>query len=571
MAGGVLVLYVIHRLWLVCTGRVPLDADEGILGIMALEILRGDPAVFFHGQDYLGVIDSYLLAPFILLIGASTMAIRLCCIAQGVVILMAWRRILRLWGIGGAWIYFALLFAIPTELIAVYTLKFRGMTAVLLPASLWLAVLAEIVADGRPFQQLRGRFLLLGVLTGVCWWASQLSIFFFLPAAGWLLMGVRTRGELVGWIREGALVAGLTILYLASLALLVVRGSLHYTSPFGAWILEHRSWLVGLHLLVLVAFVIAGRRVAMPGWVLAGGLGFLLAYLPALTILLSKEILYNTVQPGGFGAFLENINTLVFITGGGMMGVMHLNISSMGLPVVALAAVPVLYALLYIMLGMDVLRGIRRGIPDARGEVFLFLGSVGGLLLLCYVLRTVYAVPHYAVLPMFMSLVAFGWLCHRVSLMNRLAPMVLLAPLMAVHLHGNRSIARAEINPWTANPTEAEQVVEFLTSQGISAAATSLESSFHGYWEAYRLSYVSGERLAVHPVLHMPRIDRYRTGLQRADRFAIVSLDTRAEEVILRENGIVFEKKEFGNLDVLYGMEKRLVDEAGLLSYQESL
>ena len=105
-------LYVAHRLWVVLTGRCPLDSDEAIFGIMGMEALRGQFRAFYHGQDYLGSFQALASIPFLVLLGASPLALRVTAIAEGAVILLCWRRIFRKWSLPReAWFLFALLFA----------------------------------------------------------------------------------------------------------------------------------------------------------------------------------------------------------------------------------------------------------------------------------------------------------------------------------------------------------------------------------------------------------------------------------------------------------------------------
>ena len=55
-----------------------LDADESIVGLMAMHIAEGrEFPVFFYGQHYLGALESYLAAMGFAVWGPSPMALRL--------------------------------------------------------------------------------------------------------------------------------------------------------------------------------------------------------------------------------------------------------------------------------------------------------------------------------------------------------------------------------------------------------------------------------------------------------------------------------------------------------------
>lgn len=53
-----------------------IEADQSIVGIMAMHILEGDRPFFFYGQSYYGPLDAYVTAPLIAIFGPSRMIIR---------------------------------------------------------------------------------------------------------------------------------------------------------------------------------------------------------------------------------------------------------------------------------------------------------------------------------------------------------------------------------------------------------------------------------------------------------------------------------------------------------------
>ena len=56
---------VLIRLWLLHTSLVPLNADEGVTGLQASEVLRGKFRLMVAGNDYGASTETYLIAPLL--------------------------------------------------------------------------------------------------------------------------------------------------------------------------------------------------------------------------------------------------------------------------------------------------------------------------------------------------------------------------------------------------------------------------------------------------------------------------------------------------------------------------
>lgn len=77
-AGAIIVAAVIFRLLLVLLNYPEVNSDEGTMGIEAMHIaFQGQHPVFLYGQNYMGVLEAYLAAPFFRLFGVSTLTLRL--------------------------------------------------------------------------------------------------------------------------------------------------------------------------------------------------------------------------------------------------------------------------------------------------------------------------------------------------------------------------------------------------------------------------------------------------------------------------------------------------------------
>lgn len=571
----ILLLYFVHRFWFVLSGRGTIDSDEGVYGIMALEILRGDFMVFFHGQDYMGSFQAFAAAPFIALFGANPMSLRLLTICEGAALLLIWRYILGKWEMASAWPWFALFFAIPPDLITVYTIKLRGIMGVLLLGSAWLAVLVSITSRGETFEQQRWRWFALGLLTGLGWWTSQLVLYIYLPTFLWLLSMRAFREELAAFLTGEQVVrilrVFLPLFLVASLGLLFLRGTTDYNKKLSTVLFDHRFAIIAIHVVAIAAYGAGMRWLALPRWYFLLAIGTLVAYLPPLFVVLGKETIYNTFRPGGLGQFTANIGTILFISGGGMFGILDRSGNPIGLPVAALVAVPCVYMLALLLLLRRAITEWRSQPQGASGLLFLSLAIIGGFTLLAYSLNTQTRVSHYAVPPMFFVLVALGWMCASLYRLNIIAPFAVAALLLWVNTYSNMRHERIEIDKRTNIATNEKQLLEFLASENIAAGATNFVGPMSGYWIAYRLSFASGEQFVLHPVMHMPRIDRYREGLRNAETMAIINEVTEPAEELLRRHNVPYEVRQFGTIRVLYDFDKKEVERLGLVDYRESL
>ena len=110
------------KIFLMATGRMPFNADEAIVGLMASHILEGELPVFFWGQSYMGSLDALLVAGAFLLIGKSVLAIRIVQILLycGIVATTYQLGYKIIGKVEAGWMA-ALLMAIPTVNVTLYT------------------------------------------------------------------------------------------------------------------------------------------------------------------------------------------------------------------------------------------------------------------------------------------------------------------------------------------------------------------------------------------------------------------------------------------------------------------
>jgi hypothetical protein len=74
----IIALATVLRIFLIAWGWPHSNADEGIMGIMAMHILHtGEHPIFFYGQSYMGTLESYLGSALFHLFGISVFSLRL--------------------------------------------------------------------------------------------------------------------------------------------------------------------------------------------------------------------------------------------------------------------------------------------------------------------------------------------------------------------------------------------------------------------------------------------------------------------------------------------------------------
>jgi hypothetical protein len=175
-------LGVVLRVWFV--GHEPIDADEAVAGLMARHILAGHANAFFWGQRYGGV-EPYLVAAMFWVAGPSVVALRLTPVlldAAACLLLfllarhLVARRELAALAAAAMWVA-------PQSAVWNSTLEygFRGVTMVCGLAL--LALTRRAVERDRPGWELAG----VGAAAGLGWWSSPEIVYFAIPGGLWLL------------------------------------------------------------------------------------------------------------------------------------------------------------------------------------------------------------------------------------------------------------------------------------------------------------------------------------------------------------------------------------------------
>jgi 4-amino-4-deoxy-L-arabinose transferase-like glycosyltransferase len=178
------VVYLAARYWLAATPRLAETYyDEALTGLMALEILRGVPQVFYWGEPYGGAIgDAYLVAAGFWVFGPSTLVLRLSPLVVIVLWVWAiWWTARRTAGEGfGLWA--GLYGALPPVFLSFVQLSSSGETVAVACGAAVVAATIRLMDSEFPPREGLGAWIALGIAAGVGWWASQIMGMFLVTA-----------------------------------------------------------------------------------------------------------------------------------------------------------------------------------------------------------------------------------------------------------------------------------------------------------------------------------------------------------------------------------------------------
>lgn len=514
---AILLLAAGVRALLLAGGSVSFHADEAVVGLMARHILQGARPAFFYGQAYMGSLDAWLVAAGFTLLGQSVMAMRvvqsalyLLAVAAGYTV--AWRLSARPLVAAAA----GLSLAVPTANLALYTTATLGgyNELLLLGSFVWL-LCWDIYRD---FPGSAWRWALMGLCAGLGWWTHGLIVIYALPAAALLLYRMFL-------VRRAA-----PVLVGVGLAGFVVG-----SAPWWVFDIQHTGAAISTFLASRQSgeFEGIGLPDVPPG---QRALGLLLVGLPALI---------GLRFPWSEAYFLLPIGALV-----------------------ALAYLAAFYRL-------------ARG-GTLRPEARVFILGVFALFGLIFVASSFGADPtgRYF-LPLALPLgIALGALAD--ALYTRIsgplpAPQwwkraAALLPVALVIVYQAAGLITAASGP--PGFTTQFDPVSHIPNDHDTELMTFLETNdlFHGYtnyWVAFRLAFLSGERLQYSPALpykinldYNPADNRYRPYAEataQADRVAYITsnlpeLDARLEAAF-RAQGLVYRRRSIGVFTIFYDFE----------------
>lgn len=509
---AVLLVAALSRALLLLSGSVSFHADEAVVALMARHILQGASPVFFYGQAYMGSLDAWLVAAGFQLLGESVQTVRL---VQSLLYLLvvasgylaAWRLSERPAVAAAA----GLALAVPTVNVALYTTAtLGGYNELLLFGHL---LLGWEVSHQRPRSV--WRWTLLGLCAGLGWWTHGLIALYALPVAALVLYRA--------WVKP---VAGTPApLKTAPFVLAALAGFAVGSAPWWIFDLTHDGAALSTFLSHRQTGEFAGiglPYVPPP----QRALGLALVGLPALI---------GLRFPWSADYFLLPAGTLV--------------------------------ALVYAAAVYRLLRGHHRLKPGGRALVLGMFALFGVL----FVASSFGADPtgRY-LLPLALPLgILLGTLADSLTA-PRLLPVALVALVIGYQAAGQIAAAgppgfTTQFDPVSHIPNDHDaELVAFLESEG-------LYHGYSSYWVAFRLAFLSGERLQYSAALpyktsldYNPADNRYRpyaAAADRADRVAYITanlpeLDARLAAV-WQAQGITFERRQIGTFNIFYNFEPR--------------
>ncbi|HSH80644.1 MAG TPA: glycosyltransferase family 39 protein [Herpetosiphonaceae bacterium] len=186
---GIISLGLALRVWMMARAGWFIDGDDGVAGIMAAHILRGERPIFLYGQSWMGAFQSYLIAISFSLFGMSRVALKLVTLFEFAAFALSLYFLAR--RVGGARVaaLSTLLAAIPS----VYVLSVTGhlwgplLDAMTLGTLILLLAIDEAYGTTPPRRPWL-RFLAIGFLGGAGFWLHGQIVIYLATAALLLFM-----------------------------------------------------------------------------------------------------------------------------------------------------------------------------------------------------------------------------------------------------------------------------------------------------------------------------------------------------------------------------------------------
>ncbi|MDY7039392.1 MAG: glycosyltransferase family 39 protein [Chloroflexota bacterium] len=508
LLGGIVLLALILRGVLLVTDSVPLNSDEAVVGLMARHILAGERPVFYYGQAYMGSLDAWLIAGVFALFGISMLTMRLV-------------QVLLFAGfIASTWLLARRFCA--SEEAALLSALYIALPPVLLTlyTTATLGGYGEVLLLGNlvlllGYDLVEGRddsylrWLALGVAAGIGFWTLGLIVVYLVPVGILLLWRLGLRP----W--RGYLLAGLAFLI--------------FSSPWWFYNFTHgQAALLTLY---------DPRPASDP----------LAPILPLVTRFV--------------GFFLVGLT--------GLMGLRY--------PWSAEWISPLLGPLALVFYGAALVYGLIRWLADRRtgaGNRYGLLWLMAGAFFVLFVGTRFgsdstgrYLLPLYVPLSVF-SADLLGMLRRRSQALFVVALVSLLAFNLVGHVQGAQGAAKitTQFNyRFQFDNAHDAELIAFLLERG-------QPYGYSNYWVAYKIAFLSDERVILAPrlpykenLLYAEGDDRYPAYTARvrdAECVVYVTSNQPALDTLLRERftarGITFRERELGPYRVFYELSRNV-------------
>jgi 4-amino-4-deoxy-L-arabinose transferase-like glycosyltransferase len=520
---GIIILSAAIKLVLITTDRMPFNADEAVVGLMASHILRGEVPIFFWGQSYMGSLDALLVAAVFLLFGKSIAAIRIIQILLfsatiGTTYLLGY-RVSR--NVEAGWMA-ALLMAIPSVNVTLYTTISLGGygEALILGNLILLAGFSTLSKNTWPV------WIILGFLSGFGLWVNGLTLVYSIP-----------------------------VVFISLILLKGVAGAN----------LKDKRWKA-------IALLIAGGLLGAFPWLIYGfqnGYGRLVS-----------ELLGSAITSHEVGYFVSLGNRVVSLLLFGITVIFGFRppweIRWLALPLIPL--ITIIWTL--IIIGCHKLFNGK----DLEAKRVLFLWGVILILIVGFIFTSFGNDPsgrYFLPLAVPLAILAGNYLS---SLVGKLGGWrwVILAVLIVYNLTGTFKCwlnyppgFTTQFNASTVyDQRQQDDLIEFLSEN-------SLDRGYATYWIAYPLAFLSNESLIFVPRLPYhsnfsytqrdSRYAAYETSVRQAKQISYITAKQPWLDEYLRTHfsaiNITWEEKQIGDYRIFYRLSRTVMpEEIGIVS-----
>lgn len=539
---AVLLLAAVARALLLISGSVSFHADEAVVALMARHITQGARPVFFYGQAYMGSLDAWAVALGFQLLGESIQTVRLVQSALYLLVvatgyLAAWRLSLRpvVATVAG------LALAVPTVNVALYTTAtLGGYNEVLLLGHLVLLLGYDVA---HTYPRSGWRWALLGLCAGLGWWTHGLIVVYALPVGLLILYRILVRP--VGARRAVPLQP-----ILIALAAFIIG-----SAPWWVFDIEHNG--------AAISTFLANRQ---SGEFAGVGLPYVPPPQRALGLLLiGLPTLIGLRFPWLADYFLLPVGALVALVY--MLAVYRLSRYNV--------LQPDARALVLGMIGLFGLIFVASSFgADPTGRYFLPLALPLGIVLGTlveglFVWTQPDSLQHQVSDAPLLEGERLGTQAQRTRSVVSLLPIALVALVIGYQAAGQMAAATTppgfttQFDPVSHLPNDHDaELVAFLETNGL----------YHGYtnyWVAFRLAFVSGERLQYSAALPYKttldynaadnRYHPYVAATAQADRVAYITTHlpelNRRLEAAFAGQGITYQRQQIGAFTLYYDFE----------------
>jgi hypothetical protein len=468
------------------------DADEAVEGLMARHVLLGEHPLFLWGQRYKGVPEVYLSSLVFRAAGPGVVALKAVTLACFVVfLLLNFTLVDRLFSRRIAWMATAFFIAGPPSLV-LWTLSGSAeiVMTLLCGAVILLGIVSWLRTGSRRGQLVAAAALGFGlwVHSYVLYYVVSLVVTAAVVRPNWKEIAMGAVRGLPAWLRGVvALLSGIGGLYvvLGLIPFLVPGGAIvsigsvriAVTSPQKMW------WVAGACFaaaFALVVIAVRGRQLVAPA------LAFLAGYAPAIV---------GRFGNNGLGAPIYRLDVAGLIAAWpDMTGLMLPMLLGFRDPLARrTVATPLVLALLALIVVSYVSIGRRRTLTPYF-HVFPIVAIVMFVASGSYIdpQSYRYLMPLYAALPVIYAVgVDAVWQSSAAT-----GTVVLVFTLM---LFGAQQLGWYQhLEPDTESPA----IIACLDRAGVRTARA-------GYWQSYKITFLTGERIIVSPSDGMDRYASY--------------------------------------------------------------